>query len=390
MFQTAQMHVENPTLEVDLAAICANYRRLAAAAPNAETAAVVKCDAYGLGVGPVTRVLLAETNCRTFFVAYSEEGAELREIVGAGPEIFVFNGPFANTLSLYSEHALTPVLNSLEQASLWTKYFPDMPAALHVDTGINRLGFSAKEAVRAKQIKTLNIATVMSHLACASDRAHPMNAAQRKDFLDVAALFPNAKTSLAASGGVLISPQFACDIVRLGVGLYGVEPHDEGGADLHPAARLRAPVLQIHDLAAGEAVGYGATYRATAPRKLATIALGYGDGYPRTGSNKGVAIVGGARCPVVGRVSMDLIVLDVTDCRGPVRIGDTAEFFGPSLPIEEAAEACGTIAYELLTNIGGLARERRGLGGRVHRRYLFDGAPADESLIGAAVNAKGK
>lgn len=390
MIEPALMHVENPTLEVDLAAICANYRRLAASAPGAAAAAVVKCDAYGLGVGPVARALLAETNCRTFFVAYSEEGAELRALVGAGPEIYVFNGPFENTLKLYSRYALTPVLNSPEQAALWAKSFPGASAAIHIDTGINRLGFRRDDAAGAMLLKGLNVATVMSHLACASDRAHPMNEEQRREFRNAARMFPTAKTSLSASGGVLISPEFACDIVRLGVGLYGVDPHDDGDADLQPVASLNAPILQLHPLAAGEAVGYGASFRATGDRMLATVALGYGDGYPRNGSNSGAAIVNGVSCPIVGRVSMDLIVLDVTDCGAPPDIGDRAEFFGKSLPIEIASEACGTIAYELLTNIGGLARERRGLGGRVRRRYLFDGAPAPDSLVGAETIAEGK
>lgn len=372
----------NPRLDIDLSALCANYRRLAGAVPKATAAAVVKCDAYGLGAEAVGRALHRHENCRTFFVAYSEEGAALRTALGPDAEIFVFNGPFPEFLKTYRDFALTPVLNSQGQAALWAREMPGAPAALHVDTGLHRLGVAPADLGAIKAIDDLNIALVMSHLACASDGAHPMNERQRAAFAPIAGEFANARRSLASSGGALIGEEFGLDMVRLGVGLYGVSPFDDRSVAFAPVATLTAPVIAVHSMKAGETVGYGATFAATRDSALATVALGYGDGYPRAGSNRGSAFLAGARCPVVGRVSMDLIVLDATDAPERPKIGDRAEFFGITISIDAAAEACGTIGYELLTGIGGLARRRTGLGGRVERRYLWEGAPASEALLG--------
>lgn len=377
------MRALNPRLDINLAALCANYRRLAAAAPKATAAAVVKCDAYGLGAEAVGRALHLKEKCRTFFVAYSEEGAALRTALGPDVEIFVFNGPFPEFLPTYRDFALTPVLNSLDQAALWAAEMRDAPAALHIDTGMHRLGVPPAVLGAIKSMKGLNLSLVMSHLACASDSGHSMNERQRTAFTQLAEQFPKMRTSLASSGGALIGESFAFDMVRLGVGLYGVSPLDDGVTGFAPVATLTAPVVQIHSMRAGETVGYGASFTATRDSALATVALGYGDGYPRAGSNQGLAFLAGAQCPIVGRVSMDLIVLDVTAAPARPKIGDQAEFFGANYSIDAAAEACGTIGYELLTGIGGLARPRKGLGGRVERRYLWAGAPAPESLAGA-------
>jgi alanine racemase len=171
-------------------------------------------------------------------------------------------------------------------------------------------------------------------------------------------------------------------MVRFGVGLYGVNPHDAGPSVSAPVARLTAPVIETHGAKKGETVGYGATFVAGRDTRLATVSLGYGDGYPRAASGRGRALLNGVLVPIAGRVSMDLIVLDVTDAERAPAVGDRAEFFGPALSIDDAASACGTIGYELLTGVGGLARPRRGLGGRVERRYLWNGAPADPSIVG--------
>ncbi len=378
------MRAANPSLEIDLSAIIANYRRLAAAAPGAEPAAVVKCDAYGLGAAPVARTLSAEAGCRSFFVAYSEEGASLRAALGDGPELFVFNGPFLETLEFYRAHKLTPVLNSLEQARLWAEAAPGAGAALHIDTGMNRLGLPLGDVAEAQSIQGLNITLAMSHLACASDPTDATNERQRRDFEEAAALFPNARRSLSSSGGALFGARYAFDMVRLGVGLYGVEPHDHGATGLAPVATLTAPVIQTREVAGGATVGYGATFKTQRRTRLATVSLGYGDGFPRAGSNRGCALVGGVLCPIAGRVSMDLIVLDVTAAQDVPKIGDRAEFFGKALLIDEQAARCGTIGYELLTAIGGLSgpRGHGALGGRVERRYLFAGAPAGQMLTG--------
>lgn len=378
------MRAANPRLDVDLAAIAANFRRLASATPSAEAAAVVKCDAYGLGAGPVARSLMSEVNCQTFFVAYSEEGAMLRAAIGPGPNIFVFNGPFEGTLDAYREHRLTPVLNSLEQTRLWASAAPWSPAAIHVDTGMNRLGLPPGDFAAARAVDGLAISVVMSHLACASDPTDALNERQRRDFEEAASVFPAARRSLSSSGGALFGTRYGYDIVRLGSALYGVNPHDAPVTGLRAVATLTAPVIQVREIASGETVGYGATFIAKRRTRLATVSLGYGDGIPRSASNSAQAYLGGAFCPVAGRVSMDLIVLDVTDAQQAPAIGDRAEFFGPNLSIDRQAALCGTIGYELLTGAGGLSRPQSGgLGVRVERRYLFDGAPASSALAGA-------
>lgn len=376
------MRALNPHLDIDLAALCANYRRLALATPKAAAAAVVKCDAYGLGAEAVGRALRRRENCRTFFVAYSEEGAALRTTLGPDAEIFVFNGPFPEFLRTYSDFNLTPVLNSLDQATLWAAEMGGAPAALHIDTGMHRLGVPPAVLGAVRAINSLNITLVMSHLACASDVSNALNERQRTAFSSLAEQFPNARKSLASSGGALIGEQFGFDMVRLGVGIYGVSPLDDGASGIAPVATLTAPVIQVHSMKAGETVGYGASFTARRNSALATISLGYGDGYPRSASNMGAAFLAGVHCPIVGRVSMDLIVLDITDAPVRPKTGDRAEFFGPNLSIDKAAGACGTIGYELLTDIGGLCRPRKGLGGRVERRYLWKGAPAPDDLAG--------
>lgn len=355
-----------PVVEVDLDALCENFRRLAALAPDARTAGVVKCDAYGLGAGPISRALAREAGCRIFFVAHAEEGVRLRaDLAEDAPdaEIFVFHGGSPATLELFGEARLTPILNSLDQARLWAARGRG-PAALHIDTGMRRLGAPAGEIAAIAEIDGLSISVLMSHLANGFDADHPANASQRDALAGAAARFPGAAVSLAASGGALLGPAYAFDMVRLGVGLYGVDPlerDDDAGSDVvAPVARLTAEVLQTQDVAPGERVGYGGTFEAKRPTRLATVALGYGDGFLRAGSNEAQAFVGGAPCPVAGRISMDLTTLDVTDAPTPVSPGDRAEFFGPNLPIEAAARACGTIGYELLTR----------LGPRVARRYV--------------------
>lgn len=378
-----RMRTLNPRLDIDLAAICANYRLIAGAARGAEAAGVVKCDAYGLGVEPVGRALRQRENCRSFYVAYCDEGAALRQAIGPDAEIFVFNGPIDEDLLAYAANALTPVLNTIEQAALWSREMPEAPAALHIDTGMNRLGLGHEEIPAIKSMSGLNVSVVMSHLSCASDGAHPMNDRQHQIFSEIAQSFPRARKSFASSGGALLSNEYAFDMVRIGVGLYGVNPLDDAPNRFAAVATLTAPIIQLHQIRRGEAIGYGATFIAEKEMRLATALLGYGDGYPRAASNRGAAYVAGALCPIVGRVSMDLIVLDASAAPQSLAVGDRAEFFGLNHSIDAAAAACGTIGYELLTGIGGLARARKGLGGRVHRRYLWNGSPAPEDLIGA-------
>ncbi len=351
-----------PWVDINLGAVAANYATLCAAAPDAEMAAVVKCNAYGLGLAAVA-TKLAGLNCKTFFVAYPEEGADLRTVLqslNADATIYVFNGPLPHTMPLFQSAKLKPVLNSLEQATQWTTHCDGAPVALHIDTGMNRLGAPLSEVDAIASLGGLNIDLVMSHLACASDPAHPKNEEQRILFANVAKDFPHARASLSASGGALMDARFHFDLIRPGIALYGGSPFDVDERRLKPVAALRAPVVQLRDIAPGETVGYNASFKATAPTRLATVALGYGDGMPTSGSGRVQAMIAGAHARVAGRISMDLISLDITNCKNPIKTGDIATFFGEEVSLFETAKSCNTNAYELLT----------GLGGRVDRRYL--------------------
>lgn len=358
-----------PVVEIDLDALAANYEFLRALAQGAETAAVVKCDAYGLGAGRIGKTL-AGLGCRSFFVAYPEEGAALRRAIGnsaASSRIYIFNGPDPASLPLFASSDLTPILNTLEQARLWAASGEGAPCAIHIDTGMNRLGLPPEDVDAAAAIAGLNVVLAMSHLSCSSEPGNSENAAQREAFVEIARRFPNARRSIAASGGAMIGPERRFDLIRPGAALYGVSPFDAPEARLRPVARLTAPVVQIRHAPKGRAVGYGAAARLNRDSTLATVLLGYGDGVHRAAGSSadkpgGEAVLRGRRCGILGRVSMDLIVLDATDVLG-LALGDRAEFFGPAMPIDQAAAASGTIGYELLTS----------LGPRVLRRYVSGG-----------------
>lgn len=355
-----------PVVEIDLDALAANYRMVRALAARAETAGVVKCDAYGLGSGPVSRTLAGE-GCRTFFVAYAEEGAALRQGLTqshADARIFVFNGPDAASIAMFADARLTPILNTRDQVNLWAAAGAGAPCAVHVDTGMNRLGLARADFEAAAEGGGLNIVLALSHLSCSSEPGHSENHRQRQAFIECASRLPQARASLSASGGALIGPEFHFDLIRPGALLYGISPFDQPDLRVLPVARLTAPVVQIRRARKGECVGYDAAFTLPEDSTLATVLLGYGDGAHRAAGSgahgvRAEAVLAGRRCPILGRVSMDLIVLDATSCQG-IAIGDRAEFFGPSLPIDEAAARWGTIAYELLTS----------LGPRVQRRYV--------------------
>jgi alanine racemase len=352
---------EGPWAEIDLDALCANYAMIAKAAPGAAVVPAVKCDAYGLGAGPIARALSERKKCGAFFAIYAEEGAALRAALGsAQAQIYCFAGPGEETLALHEQTRLTPVLNSIEQAQLWAARAPGSEAAVHIDTGMNRLGAPVSAAADIAAVKGLNITLVMSHLACGSDPEHAKNRAQRDMFVSAAAHFPGARLSLSASAGALMGKEYQFDMVRPGIALYGGSPFDTDDARIKPVISLRAPVVQLRDLEPGETVGYGATFTAQRPTRIAVAALGYGDGYPRGAADAGAALVNGERALIAGRVSMDFITLDVTGLKNSVKVGDYAEFFGAGLRLHEVAMASGRAAYDLLT----------GLGGRVDRRYL--------------------
>lgn len=364
-----------PVLEIDLDAVCANYRTLKSAAPTAEIAAVVKCDAYGLGAEPVSAALAVGEQCKTFFVAYAHEGAALRQalaILGVKPRIFVFNGPHEDTLDLLAAHDLSPVINSRAQARLWAGQSKAAPAAVHVDTGMNRLGAAPEELSDIASTRGLKIVLAMSHLACGSDPGHAMNEQQHAAFESAMADFGGVKRSLAASAGAFMGAGYHYDLIRAGIALYGVGPFDRADPRLAVVATLAAPVVQVATVEPGESLGYGAGWTAGRRSTIATLLAGYGDGVHRAASPGVKVYAGGALCPVVGRISMDLITVDVTDAPEPVEIGDKVEIFGQRARIEDAAAAAGTIGYELLT----------GLGARALRRYVWRGAAVEPGAVG--------
>jgi alanine racemase len=356
---------EASRLTVRLDAVAANYRTLRRMAGPCAIGAVVKADAYGLGVARVAPAL-AGIGCDSFFVARLEEGVALRALV-PDARIFVLDGADAEAVPALIAHRLTPALSSLTQVAVWSAAASagreTLDAVLHVDTGMNRLGLPGEElsllAGEARQrLQGLNLVLVMSHLACADEPDNKMNATQLSRFKQALAMLPPAPASLAASYGALLGLDYHFDLVRPGVALYGGNPVG-GTALMQTAAFLTAKVLQLRRIDTGESVGYAATFRAKRPTMLATVALGYADGIPRTLSNQGFAVVNGLRAPIVGRVSMDLLTLDVTDLPD-VRPGDDAELLGEVVPLNDVAKAAQTNEYEILTRLHRVPRVYEG------------------------------
>lgn len=338
---------------MDLGALVANWRLFANLSPTVETAAVVKADAYGLGAYHCAQAL-AKAGARVFFVATGGEALELRGALGRSAEIYVLNGALGQDHTLFVNAGLMPVISTAAQ---WRAWGEAGPYAVQIDTGMNRLGMAAGEA-REIAAAGATPKLVMSHLACASDPAHPLNAAQLQRFRGLLGLFPGAALSLSSSAGALISKAYLFDLIRIGIGLYGAAPLDEGGPKLQTVARFSAPVLQVAEIAAGEIVGYGQTFVAARATRIATIGAGYADGVLRSLSGCGTAVVNGRRAAFAGRVSMDLITLDVTGI--DVAEGDEAELIGPAMPVEEVARAAGTASYEVLTGLARAARRYHG------------------------------
>ncbi len=315
--------------------------------------AVVKADGYGLGAVNAARAL-AQAGARVFFTATSAEALSVRKAIGDGPQVFVLNGVTAEDAEMLSGAKLMPVLNSIAQIQLWNARGP---AALHIDTGMNRLGIGPEELTQSMvALKGTTLALVMSHLACASDVKHEKNAVQLKRFVDAATLFPKAPLSLASTGGILIGPDYHFDLVRPGIGLYGNGGLDADNPPLSAAATIEAPILQVRDVEAGETFGYGATFTATKKMRAATVAMGYADGYLRSLSGRGYGFFAGAKRPLLGRVSMDLVILDVTGS-AEAHAGAMVEFLGPNAPLEEIATLSGTLPYEILTTFAGTVRK---------------------------------
>jgi alanine racemase len=340
-------------LTIELSSLAANYRALVRLAAPSEVAAVVKADAYGLGLGPVAD-RLATVGCRSFFVTTVDEGLRLRRLL---PEsrVFVLHGA-GSAIAACREARLIPVLNTLADVRDWAAHGARAPAAIQVDTGITRAGLDATDvaqlAADAPLLAALHLELLLTHLACADDPSHPLNAEQVSRFAALRARLPAIPTSIGNSAGTLLGPEFRGDVVRPGIALYGGRPFLSGPNPMRPVVRLEARVLQLRDIAEDAWVGYGATWRARAPARIATLGAGYADGYPRALGGRGFAFAAGRRLPVVGRVSMDLTTVDVTElARDALCTGDYVDLLGGGVPLEEAAALAGTISYELLTGL---------------------------------------
>lgn len=343
-----------PTIRVNLDSLVANWRLLSTACPGANVAAVVKADAYGMGIDRIAPAL-AHAGCRRFYVAWPSEGARLRSILGQGAEIVVLLGADEQDYKLMREAELEPVLNSPAQAQAWMQAAgPDQPYSVHVDTGMNRLGASPSDWAAMSSIAPAPV-SLISHLASADDPASEQNKSQLEGFQRAAQLWPVARRSLSASAGAWLGTDFCFDEIRAGISLYGAGPAPRSGPAPACAATLSAFILQTRTLETGDQAGYGGTFTAPSRMRIATLGIGYADGFLRSASSRASVVIRGERRPVVGRVSMDLTLIDITGL--PVKEGDEAELFGPSLPIEEQAQAMGTIGYELLTRIGPRCRK---------------------------------
>ena len=346
-----------PRAIVHLENIVANWRTMAALNPKSTTAAVVKANAYGLGADRVTATLAA-AGCDTFFVAYPEEGAVVRKAVGTGPAIFILNGPAPSTMHLFRTHGLTAVLSSEAHVALWADA-RDVPCALHFDTGMNRLGLPTSALETAGDaLRAMNPVLVLSHLSCADEPEHPLNAAQLDAFTKVAEAFPGVPASLANSAGCYLGRDYGFQLTRPGIALYGGTT-PPARIRLQQAVTLEAEILSVFPVKAGSPIGYNATFTAPHDMLLATVGLGYADGILRSASNCFIGWLDGVPCPVTGRVSMDLITIDVSKAQATAKAGRRVEFIGPHAKVEDQAARANTISYELLT----------GLGTRVERFY---------------------
>ena len=371
-------------LTIDLDALAANWRtlgnRMGGATHGGACAAVVKADGYGLGAMPVSRRLAAE-GCTTFFVAHVEEGVALRQALADAPaaEIFVLNGLLPDTAPLFARHRLAPCLNDPGQVGAWLEFCAGSApsqAALHIDTGMTRLGLDPEEldTLDLDAVNALPGLVLMSHLACADEPDHPLNRRQQRAFSAIRPRFPAARASLANSSGLFLGDAYRFDLGRPGYALYGGNPtpsarDDPRGANpMHPVVRLQAPVLQVREIRHNRTVGYGATAGTAPPAWIATLAAGYADGYLRAMSNRGAVYIDGCDCPVTGRVSMDLLTVDVTEALragSDIRPGIFLDLIDDDHTIDHVADRAGTIGYEILTSLG-----------RRYRRHYLGAAEA--------------
>jgi alanine racemase len=362
--QAAALAGATGVLTVDLDAIVANWRKLEKTAVPAECGAVIKADAYGCGVAPVAGALAA-AGCKTFFVATLDEARAARAALPSSAAIYVLDGFFQNCGEAYAKIDARPVIGDLNELAEWDVFCRGSGwsggAAIHIDTGMNRLGLAAAEAqgiVPRINAGDHGITLVMSHLACAEGLNHPLNAKQLAAFREIASLFSGVPASLSNSSGVFLGAPFQFDLVRPGAALYGINPTPEADNPMQPVVEVKARIVRIRNVEKGESVGYGGTWTARRPTRLAIVSAGYADGYFRAGgSNDGTrgaeVVVAGKRCPIAGRVSMDLMAVDVTDLeRNAARRGHMVTLIGEGITVDELAHHFGTIGYEVLTSLG--------------------------------------
>ncbi|MDP1618061.1 alanine racemase [Phenylobacterium sp.] len=366
-------------ITVDLAALRANYRHLAKLASPARVAAVVKADAYGLGAAQVA-VTLSELGCRDFFVAHLHEALLLKPIVGDHVDLFVLNGLPQGAESACAAAGVIPVLNSWDQAMRWQSLAVEtgrrFPAAIQLDSGMSRLGLPPQDVSRLAQeagfFDQVEVRLMMSHLACADHRDSFANHRQCRAFNALADRLPPAPRSLANSAGIFLGAAFHGELVRPGLALYGAGPFDGETSLMAPVVGLEATVIQVREAPSGTGVGYGLSFVATRPVRIATVAIGYADGWPRRMEGIGAVHFQGRRLPIIGRISMDSLTIDVTSLpEGAIGEGDAVELVGPNQTLSEVAAAVGAIPYEILT----------GLGRRCRRIYL-DGDSLEHDRCG--------
>ena len=331
------------TATIDLNAIRQNWQKLRSISSN-DTAAVVKANAYGLGIKQVAKALYDE-GARLFFVATAEEGAELRSILGKKPEIYIFSGHMVGDTELIRNYNLIPLINSIEQLSRQSQLLREKKFGVQLDTGMNRLGMEPMEWETVKEFTlSLNPVLIMSHLACADEPGHKMNTTQLNTFRTLTDKI-NIKKSLAATGGILLGPEYHFDLTRPGIGIYGCSPMK----NCLPVLKIDIPVIQIRDIKSGETVGYGNTWTSTSKKRIATISAGYADGIFRVVGQGTKLYFKEIGCPIVGRISMDLIGVDITSLNMDP---DKLELVNSLQTVDKIAEGAGTIGYEFLTSLG--------------------------------------
>ena len=334
------------TLKINLSSISKNWIRLQALSNSTvETAAVLKANAYGLGIGPVSEHLFLE-GARTFFVSTVDEAVALRQILLPEAKIYYLNGYSISDYDAVREYKIMPVLNSLDQIKNFNSIKTQKIAAVQIDVGMNRLGLSGFEILKAvANCKSINLNLILGHLSSANDKSDPKNLKQLALFIKLSKFFKNIPKSLAATGGTLLGTDYHFDLTRPGIGIFGGKPLENAA----PVVTIDLPILQIKDIKKNQGIGYNHTYISNRPRKIAIVASGYADGLCRQLSNTGMLYANNTKCPILGRVSMDLITVDVSDL---TIIPKTLSAVGPNQTIDDLGFQSKTIGYEILTSLG--------------------------------------